>query len=211
MHIIGLTGGIGSGKSTVAALFTKLGTHSVDMDDVARWVVAPGEPALALIAQHFKQPNILLPSGELNRPLLRDIIFNEPTQKAWLEALLHPLIRQRSHQALTARPTSAHNAHYALLVSPLLFEKKIAVDASIVIDVTPETQIQRASSRDSNTPEQIQRIMASQLGRNARNAQADFVIENNHSIHNTQAQVKALHHQLLTHVNLHRQFDVHNV
>lgn len=199
MHIVGLTGGIGSGKSTVAKLFTKLGIHSVDMDDVARWVVAPGEPALDLIAQHFKHPNILLASGELNRPLLRELIFKEPSQKAWLETLLHPLIRQRTHEALTTAPRHTHNAHYALLVSPLLFEKKIAVETSIAIDVTPTTQIQRASLRDSNTPEQIQRIMASQFGRDTRNAKADFIIDNNRSLINTQAQVNALHHQLFHH------------
>lgn len=201
MHTVGLTGGIGSGKSTVAKLFGELGTHWVDMDDIARVVVAPGEPALRTISQHFKHPQILTASGELNRPLLRDIIFAQPQQKAWLESLLHPLIRQRTYQVLKHPSIGTTNNCYNLLVSPLLFEKNIAVEASIAIDVMPNIQIQRACQRDKTSPENIQRIMDSQLSAALRNNKADFIIENNHSLAATLKQVKALHSQLLNHFN----------
>ena len=201
MNIVGLTGGIGSGKSTIAQLFGALGTHWVDMDDIARLVVAKGQPALKAISEHFKHPQILTPNGELNRPLLRDIIFKQPQQKAWLESLLHPLINKLTHQTLSTLPSGTTNTCYALLVSPLLFEKNITVDASIAISVMPNIQIKRACQRDNTHAQAIERIMNTQLSTQARNSKADFIIENNHAIEHANAQVYALHKQLLARFN----------
>lgn len=199
MYTVGLTGGIGSGKSTLANAFLQQGTHCVDMDDIARLVVKPGEPALTQITQHFKHPQILLPTGELNRALLRRIVFEQPHQKAWLESLLHPLIRARSHAALADVPSTITNTGYAILISPLLFEKSIRVDASIAIDVSEDTQLKRACQRDNTSAKHIQRIMAAQLSRTARLAKADFIIDNNGSQNTVAQKVAALHQQLLAH------------
>ncbi|HEY7771718.1 MAG TPA: dephospho-CoA kinase, partial [Marinagarivorans sp.] len=192
--VVGLTGGIGSGKSTVAALFSELGIEWIDLDDIARLVVAPGEPALARIAEYFGTSiaDIITEQGELNRAALRARIFEYPAEKAWLEALLHPLI-----QARTAQQVGAFNSPYGLLVSPLLFEKNTPVYKSIAIDIDEATQIARACERDNNTPEQIQRIMATQLSRHERNRKADYVIDNSGTIEYTQQQVHAIHHMLM--------------
>ena len=194
MFIVGLTGGIGSGKSTVVHQFAELGIDWVDMDVVARDVVAPKEPALQHIAQYFCKviPSILLADGTLNRPVLRDYIFLHPAAKAWLEDLLHPLIRQRTHDYLVGAQSP-----YALLVSPLLFENHIAVDASIVVDIPEQQQLARASLRDQNSTEQIQRIMATQMPRAERNAKATYVIDNSQSLNQTRQQVLATHQSIL--------------
>ena len=193
--IVGLTGGIGSGKSTVAGLFANLGIEWVDLDNVARQVVEPDEPALKAIAQHFCEsiPNIQHANGELNRTALRHYIFQHPDAKAWLENLLHPLIQKRS-QILLSKTQSP----YALLISPLLFEKNTPTDKSISIDVDEVTQISRATSRDGNTPEQIKRIMATQLPRQERNLRADYIINNSNSLSDTERQVYAIHQMLIS-------------
>lgn len=193
--IVGLTGGIGSGKSTVIRFFEALDVGWVDMDTVAREVVTPGSPANKAIAEHFRQnlPDIITSDGELNRASLRHYIFSHPNEKVWLENLLHPIIREQSQRQL-AQKTSP----YALLVSPLLFEGNINVEASVVIDVDEATQIRRAAQRDNNTPEQIKRIMSQQLPRKKRLEKADFVIDNSADLEHTQKQVLALHTQLLT-------------
>ena len=114
--IIGLTGGIGSGKSTVAEQFAALGIVSVDADQASRAVVEPGMPALDYIEEHFG-PELITADGQLNRPALREIIFSDPSEKAWLEALLHPLIRDWIMVQLQAATSD-----YVILESPLLFE-----------------------------------------------------------------------------------------
>ncbi|BCD96091.1 dephospho-CoA kinase [Marinagarivorans cellulosilyticus] len=193
--IVGLTGGIGSGKSTVAGLFSKLGIEWVDLDIVARQVVERGEPALTAITQRFSAtiPSIQNANGELNRTALRHYIFQHPDEKAWLETLLHPLIQKRSQMLL-----SKTQSPYVLLISPLLFEKNTPTDKSISIDVDKATQISRATSRDGNTPEQIKRIMATQLSRQERNQRADYIIDNSHSLSDTERQVYAIHQMLIS-------------
>lgn len=193
MNIFGLTGGIGSGKSTVANAFKHLGINIVDADLVAREVVAIGEPALEKIAEHFGE-RVLLADGALNRTQLRSIIFSEPEQKTWLEQLLHPIIRTRIEEQLK-RSTS----DYTLLESPLLLEtdQHRLVSKIIVVDVDVSVQLARASKRDGASVEHIKRIMTTQLDREQRRLRADFIIDNNKAVAQTQAQVESVHKTLL--------------
>jgi dephospho-CoA kinase len=191
MQIVGLTGGIGSGKSTIARLFADQGVHWVDADDVAREVVEPGTPALQAIADHFG-PAILLESGELNRPELRSRIFQDEPERRWLEQLLHPLIREAMLEQLKPRD---YNLPYTLLVSPLLLEtdQHTLVDRIVVVDVPVEVQIKRTVSRDGNTPEQVQRIIDAQMSRDKRVGKADHIITNAGGVEDAMAQVASLH------------------
>lgn len=195
--IVGLTGGIGSGKSAVEKQFNELGVPSVDVDVVARQVVEPGTEALKLLTQHFKTkiPNLLMPDGALNRSALREHVFSHPEDKTWLEQLLHPAIR-----AQTLSEVTKLKSPYALLVSPLLFEKNIEHDFSIVVDVPEAVQLDRASSRDGASQAQIRKIIASQMSRTARISRADFVIDNSGTIEATQKQVSKIHQTLLQHI-----------
>ena len=203
MPIVGLTGGIGSGKSSVLPFFEKYAIPWVDMDIVAREVVQPDSPALKKIDEYFRTaiPNILLPDGSLNRSALRAHIFESPSSKYWLEGLLHPLIRTTTYQQLEARGDMP-NTPYSLLVSPLLVEKKFPVNATIVIDVPQILQIQRASQRDSASAESIRAIIKQQLPSEERLEAADFVIDNSGSLINTEHQVSKIHHQLLKYFSI---------
>jgi dephospho-CoA kinase len=199
MAIVGLTGGIGSGKSTVVGLFGELGVHWVDADNVAREVVEPGTPALAAIADHFGD-NILTREGALDRARLRQIVFETAEERAWLESLLHPVIRDELVRQLNSDSRPPHEQQpYALLVSPLLFEtdQHQLVDHSIVIDVPVEVQIERTMARDNNTREQVERIIAAQMPREQRIATADSVIDNNRPPDEVRKLVRALHKTLL--------------
>ncbi|OXS14835.1 dephospho-CoA kinase [Zobellella denitrificans] len=174
-YVVGLTGGIGSGKSTVASLFAELGVEVIDADIIAREVVAPGEPALAAIATHFGQ-EVLDSQGRLDRRVLRERVFSHPGQKDWLNALLHPLIRERMIAACAAaRPP------YCLLVVPLLVENGLTTlcQRVLVVDVSPEQQLARTVKRDHSSEQQIRAIMAAQASREQRLAAADDVIDNN--------------------------------
>ncbi|WP_245879601.1 dephospho-CoA kinase [Zobellella endophytica] len=192
--IVGLTGGIGSGKSTVADLFAALGTEVVDADLIAREVVAPGEPALAAIAAHFGE-EVMLPDGGLNRRLLRERVFAEPMQKDWLNALLHPLIRERMLAACAAA-----RSPYCLLVVPLLVENGLTglTDRVLVVDVSPELQLARTVRRDRANEAQIRAIMAAQASREQRLAAADDVLDNSDSdMAGIKAAVAGLHRKYL--------------
>jgi len=195
MQIVGLTGGIGSGKSTIVRLFADQGVHWVDADDVAREVVVPGTPALKAISEHFGK-DILLDSGELNRAELRSRIFQDDTERQWLEQLLHPLIREAMLEQL--KPQS-YDLPYTLLVSPLLLEtdQHTLVDRIVVIDVPVEVQIERTVSRDGNTPEQVQRIIDAQMSRDKRVGKADHIITNAGGVEDAKAQVAKLHAQFV--------------
>ncbi|ROQ20870.1 dephospho-CoA kinase [Marinimicrobium koreense] len=188
-RVIGVTGGIGSGKSSVMRAFQAKGIEAVDADDMARVVVEPGQPALNAIAEHFG-PDILTPEGTLNRPSLRTIIFSDPDAKTWLEALLHPLINRELRSRLAAA-----QGPYALLVSPLLFEtgQDKLVDRILVVDVPESVQLARASARDGADPEQIRRIMASQMSREERLRRADDVLDNSGDLADLERQVGELH------------------
>lgn len=197
-YIVGLTGGIGCGKSTIASLFADLGVPIVDADIVARQVVEKGSPLLAKIAQHFGQ-EILLATGELDRAALRQRVFADPQEKAWLNQLLHPAIREEMLRQLkqTAAP-------YVLWVVPLLLENHLETycDRILVIDVSEETQIQRATQRDQNSAALIRKIMQSQVSRQQRLAKADDVISNELPLEQNltylQTEVQKLHQHYLS-------------
>lgn len=191
--VVGLTGGIGCGKSTVTALFAKLGVQHVDADIVAREVVMPGTPCLQAITQYFGN-EILLSGGELNRAKLRQHIFTDAASKTWLEQLLHPAIRQQ----ILAR-LQALTSPYALLVAPLLLENKLNryVQRVLVIDLPESLQLSRAMARDQADEQQIKAIMAAQLTRTERLKLADDIITNDSSISDLPPQVAALHQQYL--------------
>ena len=193
--VVGLTGGIGSGKSTVARLFGELGVHWVDADDVARELVEPGSPALAEISGHFGA-KILTAEGALDRAQLREIVFEKPEERAWLEALLHPIIREELVRQLNPEN---YQLPYVLLVSPLLLEtdQHELVDRIIVIDVPKDVQLERTMARDTNSREQVERIIAAQMSREDRLARADEVIDNDRPLDDVTRQVRELHERLL--------------
>ncbi|WP_083004570.1 dephospho-CoA kinase [Halomonas sp. GT] len=174
--IIGLTGGIGSGKSTVARAFEELGVGWVDADDVAREVVAVGEPALAAIAEHFGE-DVLNSDGTLNRSALRTIIFENPAQRQWLESVTHPKVRER---LLLHLDRLQAQSPYVLLVSPLLFEsgQDKLVHRTLVIDVPESLQLARTLARDGVSESQVRAILAAQLPREERLAKGNDVIDN---------------------------------
>jgi dephospho-CoA kinase len=172
-YIVALTGGIGSGKSTVANAFADLGINVIDADIIARQVVEPGAPALHAIADHFGA-NMIAADGTLQRRALRERIFANPEEKNWLNALLHPLIQQETqHQIQQA------TSPYVLWVVPLLVENSLYKKANrvLVVDVSPETQLKRTMQRDDVTREHVEQILAAQATREARLAVADDVID----------------------------------
>ncbi|WP_222120406.1 dephospho-CoA kinase [Marinobacter piscensis] len=193
--IIGLTGGIGSGKSTVVRQFGNLGVHWVDADDVAREVVEPGMPALAEVAAHFGE-DILTDEGALDRAKLRQIVFEHPEERAWLEGLLHPVIREELIRQLHPQD---YALPYVLLVSPLLLEtdQHQLVERVLVVDVPESVQIERTMARDANSREQVERIIAAQMPRDQRLAKADAVIDNNQPSDQVATEVRALHEAFL--------------
>lgn len=192
--ILGLTGGIGSGKSAAAAHFAQLGVDLVNADQAARWVVEPGRPALARIAEHFGA-EILQADGGLDRAALRARIFQDAGERRWLEQLLHPLIRQEIIAAL-ARAASP----YAILESPLLIEsgQYQLCRRVLVIDVPEAVQISRTASRDGNDEAQVRAIMAAQASREERLKRADDVIVNDRDLAWLRQEVERLHHFYLT-------------
>lgn len=196
-YVIGLTGGIGSGKSTIANIFSALNVPIIDADIVAREVVAKGSPLLDKIVEHFGK-SILNAQGELNRTALRLKVFQNEEEKVWLNNLLHPAIRQTMLQQLEQMQSD-----YVLWVVPLLIENNLTTycDRILVIDVLPEIQLERASQRDNSNVETIKQIMQAQVNRKTRLSYADDIIENNLSLVENQEsltkQVEQLHQYYL--------------
>ena len=191
-YIVGLTGGIGSGKSTVAEAFKRLGIRVIDADQASRAVVEPGSEALSVIVNHFADQQLLV-DGQLNRPALREIIFKNPEQKVWLEELLHPLIGEWIAMQIVQTTSSP----YIILESPLLFEtdQHRRVDVSLLVDLPTEQQIQRASHRDDVTSEQIQAIINTQMSRESKISLADYIFDNSLAIETIEQRVLQLHCQ----------------
>ena len=191
--VVGLTGGIGSGKTTVANLFAAEGITLVDADIVAREVVAPGSKGLDAIVTHFGA-EILTPEGELDRAKLRQRIFSHPEEREWLNQLLHPMIRQEM-LAQVEKATSA----YVIMVVPLLFENGLdrLVNRTLVVDISPELQINRTVKRDNVDASQVNNIISSQCSRSEKLARADDIIDNQGEISSLKREVQALHQRYL--------------
>jgi dephospho-CoA kinase len=185
---VGLTGGIASGKSTVADLFAARGVTVLDTDLIARQVVEPGQPALGQVVEAFG-PGVLDSDGSLDRPALRARVFSDPAARRRLEGILHPAIR-----AELARQSVAAGGEYQVLVIPLLVEggRVDTVDRVLVVDCPVETQLERLTARDGETTESALKIIASQASREARLAAADDVIENAGRPEELAAQVASL-------------------
>ena len=194
--IIGLTGGIGSGKTAVSNCFQELGITIVDADLASRVVVEKGKPSLESIEEHFGS-HILNESGELDRGKLREIIFNSDSEKQWLESLLHPAIAKQIQNEL-----SSSKSPYTILVSPLLLEtnQKDFCSKVLVVDVPVETQVSRTLARDGVSEEQINSIIDSQIDRNERLALADEVISNDGTIEDLEVAVRELHNKFLSEI-----------
>lgn len=192
--VLGLTGGIGSGKSAVVDAFGRLGVDWVDADHAARWVVEPGKPALGVIADRFGE-TVLAADGSLKRSVLRELVFHDPEQRKWLEELLHPMIRQEIAEHL-ARATSP----YAIMVSPLLVEsgQYRQVDRVLVVDVPEALQLERAARRDRCSEAQIQAILSAQISRDERLRHADDVLVNDRDLAWLMCEVERLHNFYLT-------------
>tara|TARA_A200000159_G_scaffold86623_1_gene80203 strand:+ start:25222 stop:25839 length:618 start_codon:yes stop_codon:yes gene_type:complete len=191
--VVGLTGGIGSGKSAATDLFKTHGIDVVDADEVARDVVLPGTTGLQSIVERFGD-SVLLSDGTLDRAQLRKLVFTDSTAKNWLNSLLHPLIRERMQQ-LIVESSSA----YCILSVPLLVENKLTTMCNkvVVVDCSESTQLTRAVERDSSDVETIKNIMDAQATREERLNAADYVLDNNSSLLSLEQQVADLHHQLL--------------
>lgn len=187
--VIGVTGGIGSGKSAVSDRFQALGIAIVDADIASRVVVEPGRPALAAIAEHFGAEAIG-DDGGLDRALLRKRVFADPQERKWLEALTHPLINQYLVDELAKAQSP-----YAILASPLLVEtgQSRFCHRILVVDVPVELQVQRTMSRDANDEAQVRAIIAAQASREERLALADDVIVNDQGLDHIDAEVQRLH------------------
>nr|WP_306278048.1 dephospho-CoA kinase [Pantoea sp. Fr+CA_20] len=184
-----MTGGIGSGKSTIAEYFAASGVDIIDADVIAREVVEPGTPALQAIIARYGDA-VVNEQGALHRSRLREIIFATPDEKRWLDALLHPLINARTQQ-LKAQAVSP----YVLWVVPLLVENQLQrqADRVLVVDTDEETQLKRTLQRDNVSLDQAKRILAAQATRQQRLACADDIIDNSGAPENALPQVAQLH------------------
>jgi dephospho-CoA kinase len=190
---IGLTGGIGSGKSTVCRLFADLGVPVIDTDRIAHAIVAPGKQALGLLAEAFG-PDILDGEGALDRAVLRERVFRDEAMRERLEAILHPLIRKQLHSRLETL-----DAPYVIIAIPLLLEKgwQSEVDRILVVDADEAAQIERTMRRDGVSSELVQRIMQAQVSRTERVEAAGDIIYNNGRKDALKARVDELHQRYL--------------
>jgi len=197
MFIVGLTGGIASGKSTVAAEFQQLGVPVVDADEVARAVVEPGEPALAKLIETFGE-TILNDDGRLNRERMRQIAFADPAQRRKLDAIMHPAIGMRMQKAIAAA-----KGPYLILMVPLLVEtgQHRLVGRVLVVDVPEAIQIQRLMARDGSDRTQADAILSAQASRQQRLAAAHDIIHNDGDMASIKASVAILHAAYLLMVN----------
>lgn len=192
-YVVGITGGIGSGKSAVTDHLETKDITVVDADKVARVVVEPGTSGLAAIAEHFGQ-EILLPDGGLDRAALRKVVFDNPDERKVLEGITHPRIRDE-----IARQLSDASSPYVVLASPLLLEsgQNSFADYVVVVDVPESVQLSRTMARDDNNEQLVKSIMAAQLDRETRLSRADTSISNDGTLEELYARVDDLHQDLL--------------
>ncbi|SEE62869.1 dephospho-CoA kinase [Pseudomonas coleopterorum] len=192
--VLGLTGGIASGKSAAAQRFAELGVHVVDADQASRWVVEQGRPALAALVERYGAA-LLQADGSLDRGALRKVIFEDAQERRWVEALLHPLIAEEIAQSL-ASATSP----YAVFVSPLMVEsgQYRITQRLLVVDAPEAVRVARTLLRDQTTPEQVQAILKAQASREQRLALADDVLVNDRDLAWLHSEVERLHTFYLT-------------
>ena len=193
MFVVGVTGGIGCGKTAVTDYLAKKGIVIADADQAARVVVMPGKPALSHIAEHFGE-HLIQDDGHLDRRGLRDIIFNNESERTWLETLLHPLIFEQLDTELNQA-----DSPYVVLVSPLLVEtsQHQLANRVLVIDVAEETQITRAMARDNISREQAEAILRTQSDRQNRLDKADDIVDNSSTLEQLYKQLDTLHESYL--------------
>lgn len=191
---IGLTGGIGSGKTTAARLFEKRSITVIDADRIARALVEPGGPALAAVAGQFGE-HLVVDGGRLNRSELRGIVFSSPERRQQLESILHPLVYRAIEEALAEAKST-----YCILSIPLLLEtnQQNRVDRVLVVDCPVDLQIERAIGRDNLSPDEVQRILNAQASREQRLSAADDILNNCSTIEELDKQVEKLHNFYLT-------------
>lgn len=193
MFIVGLTGGIGSGKSVVSTKFLSLHINVNDADIASRKIVEPGQPALVEIENHFGS-DILTKEGFLNRGKLREVIFSDPKEKKWLESILHPKIREYLVQEI-----KGSSSPYSILVSPLLLETNQYQLCSriLLVDVPRGIQVKRTVLRDKVPESQVEKIILSQMDREERLEKADDVLLNTGTVLELEEQVLELHKKYL--------------
>lgn len=191
---VGLTGGIASGKSTVADMFAGLGVVVIDTDRIAREVVEPGQPALQEVRHEFGD-TVINDQGGLDRAEMRRIVFSDPDARRRLEAILHPRIR-----SATIKQAEAAGGDYQLIVVPLLSDSPLQsfVDRVLVVDCDEKTQIRRLMARDAESEGQARRMLAAQAARDERLAIADDIVSNDGNLTATLEQVQALHQRYLS-------------
>jgi dephospho-CoA kinase len=201
-YVVGLSGGVGSGKSTVAALLASHGAYVVDVDDISRELTARGGDAVSAIARAFPDA---MKGSDIDRAALRKIVFADAAQRVRLEAILHPMIRARANAALASQP--AREAPYVLLVVPLLFESNAyaqTIECAVVVNVPTETQIARVTANRNVTAEVAQGIVAAQMSRAERLKHAQFVIDNRAAKDALVPQIVRLHAVLSANAAAHR-------
>ena len=198
MFTVGLTGGIGSGKTTVARFFLDQNIEVINADEIARKVVEPGTAALSKIQERFGS-KILINEKSLNRALLRKKIFKDSRQRIWLENLLHPLIEEEITNLIAVAVS-----RYVILESPLLFEtnQHKLVNRNLVVDVSPKVQLERAILRDGASEETIKAIMDSQISRDDRISLADDIVDNEQNFQSVRTQLKKFHQNYLNLANI---------
>ena len=192
--VVGLTGGIGSGKSAVAALFARRGITVVDTDAIARELTSPGGGAMEAILESFGS-DFITPEGALDRARMRALVFRDPQSKRRLERILHPRIRAES-----AVRIAAASSPYVILVVPLLLEAGVdraRYQRVMVVDCDEDVQIERVMRRSHLPDDEVRRIMASQVGRQERREAADDVVDNSEGLDDLEPQVEALHRRYL--------------
>ena len=192
MQRIGLTGGIGSGKTTVSDLFRSLGTTIIDADEISHQITQPGRPATRLIEQQWGS-SMLSTDGHLNRIKLRQKVFSDPAQLKILESILHPAIEQQILQQTA--DCQSRGEDYCLIVVPLLFEKNLThlVNKVVVVDIPDKQQVERVIQRDAVDQAHVESILARQISRQQRLQRADYIIDNSGNEEKLLKQVKYLH------------------
>lgn len=191
--VVGLTGGIGSGKSLAGEAFQRLGAPLIDADQLSREAVAPGSEGLGEVVARFGK-EFLLANGELDRRLVRARIFRDPTARRVIEGIIHPIVRARMEAW-----NETQKSPYVIHMIPLLLEKRLegTVDRVLVVDVPPERQISRVMARDQVSENEVRAILAAQVSREERIHRADDVIDNSRGLLELQAAVEAMHQEYL--------------